>query len=258
MVAALCAHPDAGTRRAAYRRFPAWAGWAPDQVAQLHTVVRDLTMRDGWKEAADAAHVLFTDGFGTEAYAETVDTLASTASEGPDARADRDRPAAQRLAYLVRMARSWARNSPHVAGAAVRTLARRLTDRHGLTHEGVLLLAEAVPLGHAPSDAVTADLRDLAQRCGDRPVLAFRASERLAARADDPAHGMTPHQLLPTATELTAEGTAATGFFALALIRAVGPESGWPAEWRALVSTLRAHPDPDVRDAACGVATAQE
>lgn len=261
LVVTTCGHPHAAVRRAAYRAFTSWSPWAPGEVARVHEAVRDLTVRKGWKDAAEAAQGLVQDGVAYDEFLATMDVLADAAraEEGgaADAGADRDRPALRRLLYLVKLTRAWARNRPDTAGPQVRRVAEHLADECGFAYEGVLLLAEAVPL-HGDEDTITEGLRGLAARCADRPVLAWRSGRRLRARVKSYMAPVTPDELLAPVAGLTADGTPSSGILALALAAETGPETGWSAEWRDRIRRLRSHPDPDVRDIARAVATAVE
>ncbi|MGW0660215.1 hypothetical protein [Streptodolium elevatio] len=262
LVVTTCGHEHAAVRRAAYQAFTRWSPWAPGEVERVHAAVRDLTVRKGWKDAAEAIQGLVRDGFAGDEFLATVDVLADAAhaeAGGPlDAAAGRDRPAARRLRHLVKLTRAWARQQPpSVTAAEVRRLAEHLADNRGFPYEGVQLLAEAVPL-HGDEDVITAGLRAVAVRCADSPLLAFRAGRRLRARVTSYVAPVTPDELLAPVAALAADRTVATGLLALALAGETGPLTGWSSEWRALVRELRAHPVPDVSHAARALATARE
>ncbi|WP_436771844.1 hypothetical protein [Yinghuangia sp. YIM S09857] len=261
LVVTRCGHEHAAVRRSAYQAFTRWSPWAPGEVERVHGAVRDLSVRKGWKDAAEAIQGLVRDGSGADEFLATADVLADAAlaeADGPlDAAAGRDRPATQRLRHLVKLSRAWARQQPDAAAAEVRRFAEHLADRRGFPYEGVQLLAEAVPL-HGDADLVTTGLRAVADRCADSPLLAFRAGRRLRARVSDYTAPVTPDELLAPAAALAADRTAAAGLLALALVAETGPLTGWAAEWRGLVRELRAHPAPDVRNAARAIATSRE
>ncbi|WTW96362.1 hypothetical protein OG216_24645 [Streptomycetaceae bacterium NBC_01309] len=259
LVVATCGHPHAEVRRAAYQAFPRWSPWAPGEVARLHAVVRDLSVRKGWKDAAEAVQALVRDGFGHDEFLATVDVLADAAraEEGGAAGtgSDGDRSALRRLRRLVKLTRAWARQHPSFVSPEVRRIAERLADDPEFAYEGVQLLAEAVPLA-GDEDAITAGLRGLAHRCADRPVLAFRTGRRLRARLVlMPA---SPEDLLVPVAALTADDKTASGLIALAVTAESGPAAGWSAEWRDRARQLRSHSDPDVRDAARALSTSNK
>ncbi|MFI0372512.1 hypothetical protein ACH35V_32000 [Actinomadura sp. 1N219] len=67
-----------------------------------------------------------------------------------------------------------------------------------------------------------------------------------------------PAQVLPHAVRLAARGDLPGGLLACALIGRHGPRAGWSEDWRTLLRTLRAHPDPDTAFTARTIHTAPE
>ncbi|MFE6161698.1 hypothetical protein ACFQ7F_22610 [Streptomyces sp. NPDC056486] len=57
------------------------------------------------------------------------------------------------------------------------------------------------------------------------------------------------------ADRLAEDGTHASGLFAVAAVEALGERTDWAGPWRDLLTSLRNHGIPDVRDAALAVST---
>jgi hypothetical protein len=130
---------------------------------------------------------------------------------------------------------------------ALTTLLERLNAQPGVTRSWVLL-TEALTLAVAAlrrrADLLP-PLRRIAE-LADRPVLAWQAANRLVRWLAD--RNRTRPDLLTAAQALT--DTPAGAELAVAIMARAGGDTGWPRPCRALPTTLRAHPDPDVRDRA--------
>ncbi|MET8626673.1 hypothetical protein ABZW30_23435 [Kitasatospora sp. NPDC004669] len=87
-------------------------------------------------------------------------------------------------------------------------------------------------------------------------MLAARAAEALRSRLNTTRRPGDPEVLQGVVERLAAHGGCAHGLFAVGLAHALGPRTGWPPHWRALLRTLRQHPRPDVREAALAARTA--
>jgi hypothetical protein len=80
----------------------------------------------------------------------------------------------------------------------------------------------------------------------DHPVWAWYAHHALHTRLRPVITRLAQPHLLALAERLaTTDGPQA--LLAIAIASAAGPETGWPQPWRALVHTLRRHPNHDVR-----------
>jgi hypothetical protein len=173
--------------------------------------------------------------------ARTVDRLADreTADDAPADQAV-DRPARRRIEAIADGAARWSQGAPTDADrSALIAVARRLATRPGLAGTGIEMLTA---LGRLRNLDTVADL------CADRPVLTFRARQKV-----DEAGGYgTSHEpeiLRATATRLAERGDLAGGLLALSVI-VYGTRYGWTSPWRELLTVLRRHPDIDVREEA--------
>jgi hypothetical protein len=92
-----------------------------------------------------------------------------------------------------------------------------------------------------------ANLPEVADLCASRPGLAFRAQAKV--RAGLRRLAADPDVLRERVAGLTARGDLAGGLFAVALISRAAVYD-WPPAWRRLLTELRRHPDPDVREEA--------
>ncbi|MEU5879279.1 hypothetical protein [Spirillospora sp. NPDC047279] len=244
---------DVETREAALPALSSWAPWAPEIPALLAGLVTDLDAPD-WRAALEALTACATTGTGAGDLSAAAAALAALPAE-PDAEAERDRPAAQRLRVAAEYVRGRSVFFRDAAEPAIRALDGQLPEPQA----SVLLAATFrwdEPDAAARLDAIA-----------DRPVagvLPVRAIARaLAAGA---ATGWSyhspstpePEDVLPHAERLAARGDLPGGLFACALVGEHGPESGWDDEWRALLRRLRAHPHPDVAYSARDIITAEE
>ncbi|MFI0349128.1 hypothetical protein [Actinomadura sp. 9N407] len=231
--------------RAAIPMLSLWAPWAPGAPALLAGRLTDLDGTSTWRDALDALIRCARSGHGLAELATAAATLAA-AVPAPDAGAERDRPAWQRLGELVRSVRHGHGSDPARSEPVVRALAGRLPEP--LASE---LLAATVPW-KAPG--VETDLDALAAR----PIGGVFAVDRVARLLPVDHFGPAPERMLPHAVRLAARADLAPGLFACALTRDYGEEAGWPEEWRAVLRGLRAHPHPDVAYTAGSILTARE
>ncbi|MFI1577241.1 hypothetical protein [Embleya sp. NPDC020630] len=252
-----CASPDPEVARAAYRTFPHWARHAPAGVAAIRDAVLDLSGHVGWREAADALHVLTVDGAAPGAYLAVIEALIALdrAPDVPNAEADRDRPARRRLEVLLGWARAWAEREPVHSEPVLRPVRVVLAAEPELRFAAARLTASGIPL---TGDAVEADLSALVALCADRPLAALGAADVLRDRLTRAGAPIDSATLRPVARALAANPAPAAGLFGCTLVRTVGAAAGWPIAWRALLRVLRAHPDPDVRETALAVSTGRE
>jgi hypothetical protein len=200
-------------------------------------------------------------GYGLEELASAARDL-TAARDAHDAEAERDLPAAQRLASLVGHARTGYGMSRDRNEPVVRALEGCLPE----PLESELLAATL------PWDAPDAEAR--LDALAARPIGGAFAVERVARSLaygrhvldlDEGVspwhHGVLepgPEAALPHAARLASRDDLASGLFAYALADTQGPEAGWPEEWRAVLRRLRAHPHPDVVYAARTTLTAEE
>ncbi|TDD71813.1 hypothetical protein [Actinomadura rubrisoli] len=251
---------DPEARDAALPGVPAWAPWAPDAPAVLADIVTDLGGTRGWRGALHALVGCVANGIGAAELGTAAAELAA-APDLPDAEAERDLPAHQRLAALVDAVRVAAEQDRDGAEHAIRAV-----DGH-LPEPLACALTASTLRWDTPAIAATVDA--LADRCAGGGALAvLHVAEALIGGplGEDDEDGFyyvrpdpsVPEDVRPHAARLAARGDLAGGLFACALTGRHGPRAGWPGTWRALLRALRTHPVPDVAFAARSVRTAAE
>ncbi|WP_034516101.1 hypothetical protein [Actinomadura rifamycini] len=236
-----------------------WAPWAPEVPGLLAGVLTDLGETRRWRAAMLALLGCVREGLGADELGAAVATLAGT-GDGANAEAERDLPAAQRLAALVSAIRGGAARDRAASEPALAAVAGRLPVPLALE------LSAATLDWDAGEDEVDDALDALADGCAGLGALAAAAvAEALAGGEDDDLHYgyVVPdvpdaEDVHPHAARLAARGDLAGGLFACALAELHGDEAGWPREWRSLLRELRAHPEPDVVFTARRIHTAEE
>lgn len=228
-----------------------WAPWSPDAASVLAHVVADLGRRATWQVAARGlVTAAATAPRGGEALC---GALAALAEADVPASRDRDLPARRRIEYVAQTLGG--------EGEVYRTAALRageLLAGHGdYVPQAAEVLAGAVALDAGPTE-VAAALARLARLHEGRPALAVRTASTLGARLSgtEPTGESAP--LLAVARSLAGDGGHAAGLFAVAAVESLGERTDWAAPCRDLLSSLRAHGVPDVRDAALSVCTSYE
>jgi hypothetical protein len=98
-----------------------------------------------------------------------------------------------------------------------------------------------------PGPALTDDLTALADLLAGLPATAATIAAGIPFGTFT---GLDPHSLDDAAAALARRPDTAAGLLAVALVAAVGAQSGWPAQWREHLRALRRHPDAEVRHAA--------
>ncbi|MEU8248307.1 hypothetical protein [Nonomuraea sp. NPDC048916] len=242
LVVAAAGSDDPDTRRTAVGALGRWARYAPPAVDRLAGIAGDLTRTADWEVAARALVMCARSGTGVEELRATVRALAAAPGE-PDAGADRDRPAAQRLATIV--------------GA--------LYERHRIGREAVEPVVRQVAgdfPAHLEAELVAASvdwedpreqLATLVDRAGGGVLVAVDAGRVLAGSAS----GVDPGRILPHAAWLA--GRNETGaLLATALAARCGPLSGWAEPWRDLVRQVRNGPWAEAAHLARSIHTADE
>ncbi|GAA4242028.1 hypothetical protein GCM10022254_73250 [Actinomadura meridiana] len=149
--------------------------------------------------------------------------------------------------------REAADTDPDAAAETVRAVTDRLPDQ--LARE----LTAATLRWDSPSAAATVDA--LADSLGNGVLATLRVAQALVGEEVDSyfATDVTdPADVLPHAVRLAARGDLPGGLLACVLTDHHASRVGWPDEWRALLRTLRAHPQPDAAFAARHVHTAEE
>ncbi|MBT2404261.1 MULTISPECIES: hypothetical protein [unclassified Streptomyces] len=238
---------------------PDWVAYAPEAADTVRLMVCDLSLPGrSWKNALSALHKSAVSGLphpvggcapGSQFHRAVEELLAVVRAGGePEAEADRDRPARQRLQYLASEVRE-----PDLAGA----LARQLADEPSLAVARAQLLTWTVDL-HAGPAAQLAALRTLASALDGRPGLAATTASALSQRHSYGLPRPDSGTVLAAVRELAEEGSMVRGVLAVALTSALGKRYDWPQEWRAMLLVLRRHPEVEVRDAALVATTHEE
>ncbi|MEU5996469.1 hypothetical protein ABZ837_01415 [Streptomyces sp. NPDC047197] len=228
-----------------------WAPWSPDAASVLAQSAADLDRRATWQVAARGlVTAAATAPHGEEALCGALAALAgSDAAPSPD----RDLPARRRIEYV---AQSLAGEGEVYRAAALR--AGELLAGYGdFVPQAAELLAGAVALDAAPAE-VGAALSRLARLHEGRPALAVATASTLGSRLADPESAERVAPLLTVARRLAEDGSHAAGLFAVAAAESLGERTDWAGPWRELLTSLRAHGVPDVRDAALTVCTSYE
>ncbi|MGP4023302.1 hypothetical protein [Actinomadura sp. 3N407] len=246
---------DPEAREAALPAVATWAPWAPDAPAVLAALVTDLGETRAWRAALHALVRCVAAGIGAAELGAAAAELAAAPAE-PDAEAERDLPAFQRLTALTWTVRDLATRRRTLGERAVRAV-----DGH-LPEPLASRLAAATLRWDDPGAADAIDA--LAGRCAGRGVLAVQDVAEALATGSSPVSSLTglglpdPAETHPHAARLAARGDLAGGLFACALTRAHGPRAGWSGDWRGLLRGLRAHTEPDVAFTARRIHTADE
>ncbi|MDT0306549.1 hypothetical protein RM780_06190 [Streptomyces sp. DSM 44917] len=247
---ALAADADPRTAAAAHAALAHWGVWAPEAAGVLVAAATDLAHDATWQSAVEALTALArTLPAARDALHTAVASLAvaDAAEATPDAQAEADLPARRRIQVCAARLRTGVAQREPSSRPLAAGIGELLSHYPDFTREATELLAAATDLD-AP--ALTADLTRLAALHRERPALAARTAEALARRLAAPDRPGDPAALLAAAGSLAAEGSLATGLFAVRLARACGTRTGWPAPWRDLLRALRRHPCADVRDEA--------
>ncbi|MFB7129925.1 hypothetical protein [Kitasatospora sp. NPDC056273] len=283
LVAGVASGDDPHTAQVALDLLAAWSPWCPEAEELLLAGTVDLANRSSWRAAAAGLAALAVGGTGrrlTEALAQLLASEASAAGApereagdvdvdgdgdgggggggGLDAAADRDRPARQRIDHLVSRLAAGVADRPSAEGLkAVGEAAELLSTEPDFIPKAVQLLTATLEFD-TTQDHLLAELDRLAALHSDRPVLAARTAEALRSRLNMPRRPGDPAVLHTVTERLAVHGGHTQGLFAVGLAHALGPRTGWRSQWRALLRTLRRHPQPDVREAALAVRTAME
>ncbi|WP_386378213.1 hypothetical protein [Streptosporangium lutulentum] len=233
---------DHDTRRTAVDALRMWAPFAPRAVDRLSEIVGDLGETADWTSAARGLVSNACGGVGLAELHATVLRLAAAPDE-PDARADRDRPAGQRLSEIVTDLCRWHRLDRDGAAPVIHLVVDVLpTD---LQAE----LIAATTNWEDPREALTR----LVDRTAGGVLAAVEAGRVLGESTED----VDCEQILPHAVWLAGHHETG-GLLAAALAAECGPRAGWSAPWRELVRHLRGGDSREVTYLALRIHTATE
>ncbi|MFI7067553.1 hypothetical protein ACIBL3_41615 [Kribbella sp. NPDC050124] len=244
-----------------------WAGYNSAAARVCADFISDLSIRSRiWSDAlASLVSIVATNpSDGLDELLDAVRLLVrlEAAPDLPDATPDRDHPARQRLTRLVNQLTTHLANRSAAVRQHLKQVAAELTDPDFLHLYLQLQITSLQP------DQLPQELAALQRTIVNNPIAALSAADLLYHRLSTTEPTWTPQELLPTAESLVtpADGRsaddqppdAASGLLAHALLRAAGPRTGWPTEWRILLIALRNHPAPAVRHQALTLTTAPE
>ncbi|WP_291419071.1 hypothetical protein, partial [Actinophytocola sp.] len=237
------AEPD--TARLGLTTLANWARWDEAGTAMLVGRVADLTNTASWREALTALVAGCTATEDPAPLVAVVTRLLATADPAPTA--DRDLPARQRVRAMSDLVQRNAHAAPGLR-AAVSALAGALAAHPTLRGPMIDLAVTAVPFEPgADGPAALGRVADLA----DEPRWAWQAHRAVQRRLSGRVAKLPQAHLYELATRTTP-------LLALAIASRAGPEAGWPAHWRELVTGLREHEDADVRLTALDTFTTRE
>ncbi|MEV6417656.1 hypothetical protein [Kribbella sp. NPDC051718] len=251
LLIAVTNRPESPTVGAALRSLAGWAPYNPAVAPVCAAFITDLTNRsNNWSDAANALSGMIAAGHGRDELISAVRLLVRLESKPdvPNAEADRDHPARQRLTLLM----------AKVGGAVDWTSKQPLLDAAAELVAPEYLALRVQPMIWALdwTEPMTG-LTEVADLMADRPLVIAAAAQQLRYRLHSPSHRTATKTLAP-ATELARTGRAVDGHLALAMVAAASDNSAWSPAWRALLADLRNHPTPDVRYAALDLTTASE
>jgi len=236
---------------------PRWARYNSAATPVCAGFITDLSIRNAtWSDAttALAAITAVDPAAGLDELVSVVRLLVRLESspDVPNATADRDHPARQRLtAVITRLTAALSARPAHA-----RQSLPQVADE--LTAPEYLLLRVRLLIYALQWKAPTEGLATLTDLLADRPLTAPAAIHLLNTRLSHAQAQWEPADLLPPATTLTTTGRPIDALFALTLTSAATTRAGWSPSWRALLTTLRTHPSNDIHHAALDVVTASE
>lgn len=234
-----------------------WARYNRAAARVCADFISDLSIRSRiWSDAlASLVSIVATDpSDGLDELLDAVRLLVrlEAAPDLPNATADRDHPARQRLTRLVDQLASQFGGRSAVVRQHLKQVAAELTAPDFLNLHLQLQVTSLQP-GQLPQE-----LAALHRTIVDNPIAALSAGDLLYHRLSATEPAWTAEQLLPLAQSLATADDTASGLLAKALLRAAGPRTGWSTEWRTLLIALRNHPAPAVRHQALDLTTAPE
>ncbi|WP_328321744.1 hypothetical protein OHA70_25220 [Kribbella sp. NBC_00382] len=251
LLIAVTNRPEPPTVGAALRSLAGWAPYNSAVAPVCAAFITDLTNRSqNWSDAATALSAMIAAGHGRDELISVVRLLIRLESKPdvPNAEADRDHPARQRLTLVMAKvggAVDWSSKQPLLDAAAELVAPEYLALR---VQPMIWALDWTEPL---------VGLTAVADLIADRPLVIAASAQQLRFRLHSPSHRTATKTLAP-ASELARTGRAVDGHFALAMVSAAADNSAWSPEWRTLLADLRNHPDADVRYAALDLTTASE
>lgn len=251
LLVAVTNRPEPEVVRSAVRSLPRWAHWNPAVAPICVDFIADLTTSTIWNDAITALVAIDPEPAEDEVVrAARLLVRLEADPRLPDALAERDHPARQRLEVLIQRLTEAFYAKPD--RQILRTVSAEL-DSPDLLQMRLDLLVDSVDW-HNPET----DLGGLVEAVEGRPLAAHYASSRLGARLGILTSRWTPEQLEEPVRIMLRGETLMAGLLAGSLIAEAGRRTGWAPVWRELLAELRKHPHPDVRQEALNVKTAPE
>ncbi|WP_328998357.1 HEAT repeat domain-containing protein [Kribbella sp. NBC_00709] len=251
LLVAVTNRPEPEVVRSAVRSLPRWARWNPAVAPICVDFIADLSTPTVWNDAITAL-VAIDPELSRDEVVRAARLLVRLEADPrlPDALADRDHPAGQRLEVLVkRLSQAFhARPDRQI----LKTVAAEL-DSPDLLWLRLELLVDSVDWHNLETE-----LRTLVDAVEGRPLAAYYASSRLGGRLSMLTSHWTPELLEEPARTMLRGEKLMSGLVARSLIGAAGQRTGWAPAWRELLVELRNHPHPDVRHEALNLKTATE
>ncbi|MEU4393181.1 hypothetical protein [Kribbella sp. NPDC023855] len=255
LLIAVTNRPEPEVVRLALLSLSRWARYNPAATPVCAGFITDLSIRNTtWSDATTALVAIAATGEGLDELVSVVRLLVRLESnpEVPNATADRDHPARQRLAAVVTRLTAALSAREAQARRALPLVAGELTAPEYLGLR-VRLLIYALQW-KAPHEELTA----VADLLADRPLAVSAAVGQLSTRLSNAQAQWTSADVLAPASQLAVTARAVDGLFALTLTAAATTRTGWSPAWRELLADLRNHPSPDVVHAALDLVTAPE
>lgn len=260
LVTEVCRNPDQSTASKAWHALQQWAVWAPHTAAFITARLTDLDDRILWPLAVPPLFALLDAGRSGAMLGDVTGRLANLDHDMADAdEPGRDRPARQRLRYVIEQITTWVRRpdlDPEMDRAPLADAGRHLAMRTDFTREAATLLIAATRLGPGHGQQLSGELSEICDLLEGRPATADRVAQVVASHVANDGRA-DPETLYTAVVALGGDSRLCAGLFAAALARQ-GAGLGWPAPWRARVRGLRGHPLPDVRAAALEIIMAPE
>ncbi|MVU81161.1 hypothetical protein GPX89_28440 [Nocardia sp. ET3-3] len=244
----LAAGPDHRVAVAALNALTRWHRWSPaDTSTVLVDRFTDLSELGLWTAAMRAILARVAAQGDPGILLTVIDRLPDTVLPG------RDLPARQRLSMLLKWLSTTVRNNDAARPVAAPVIERLVADP--LWHGQLIELAIAA-VRWTEAEPTVAAVEGLSAMASG--ALTGLPAEQFSARLPHDLGGGPAELLAPIATALAASRTASSALVAVALTARCGSALGWPTPWPDLLTSLRAHPDVDVRRGASAVYTAPE
>ncbi|MFC0622753.1 hypothetical protein [Kribbella deserti] len=253
LVLAVTNRPESEAVCAALSALETWGRWTPATGSACSMFVTDLgTPSLVWRAAAKTLAAVTAIGC-TDDTIEVLQLLAQLdeSPTRPEAEADRDRPARQRLLVVVGLLASTLRREAPERRTSLREIADSLPDSY-LPQRLDLLLATL------EGNALIKALPELADLVAGSPYTAVVLGQKVGSALKADTKTWNLEDVDTTFARLYGRSDLAGGLIALALVGATGQRTQWSPEWRARLIDLRRHPHPDIHHAALTITTAPE